>query len=187
MAYVENANVLKKTEYSPNEWARKKAQLLDDENPSTLPELEEIENARRCLLKYIRNEYQPGQEEEWKDRKQALDALIFCIQFDKANALHLMKIVRDDPDCPRGMPWCTVEDFDSVKEKMEALPGYQELCKRHNNQVSFCNTITKKYREFAEAHHADDVFMVLLDELLKPELPFSYCASRYHADSDQEE
>lgn len=136
-------------------WAKDRAHQQDNALPEQV-ELEQVEDARSYLLHYIRDTYTPGEAEYW-DNKAALDALRLCIIVDRANALYLMKLDRNDPECPRGFPWV---ERDKLTPEM----------KWKDTQMTR-PSITHKYRAFAEAHGADEAYLTELNELLKTQLP----------------
>ena len=147
-----------------SEWAIERARRLDSGEPPSI-KLETVEKARRELLGYIRDVYTPGDKEEWTD-DEAVDALLLLVQFDRANALYLMKIDRNDPKCPRGILWITKEEISKYAEvKWNGIPA--------------TNAITKKYRVYLTAHKIGNRRLHLesftasatLDCLLWPFLP----------------
>lgn len=160
MSYTENYVVLR--DYLLNataeHWAKSRASQ-QDENKEVDPVLEAVEVARAQLLRYIRDEYMPGKDETWLSNDQALDALMTCVQVDRANALYLMKINREEPDCPRGFPWVSNEDLEKAAHV------------NFKGKSMTRSSITRKYRIFAEAHQASEAYMTELNEQLQLALP----------------
>jgi hypothetical protein len=159
-----NYEVLRKAyenDSSPVNWATIRAQR-QDEGIATLDCLEKIEHARWELLKYIRDS--PAEEEWasvcWASSEEALNMLMLCVKFDRANALHLMKLAHKDLECPRGFPWVDYENLDKLPANVE-----------WKGTKMTRSSITKKYREFARHFEADEAFMIELDKLLQMELP----------------
>ena len=162
--------------HGPEQWAIDRAAMQDASGPSEddiFDEVEEarrivdeVEEARRQLLIHIRDQYEPGKGDEgWTSDEQALEALDLCVEFDRANALFLMKLRRDDPTCPRGIPWVT-------KEALEEVPALLwGECKPRNS-------ITRKYVEFAIGHGADLEFMAHLNDRLKTTLPIWWSVAK---------
>ena len=159
-SYRENFLILKdhfKDESSPVNWAREGASAIDDGfEPSK--EYHTIEHARFHLLVHIK---QGTDQSEWT-KEEALEALLLCVKYDRANALHLMKTVRDDPHCPRGFPWVTEENLIQVQ-------NHPKLIEKGLNMAR-CS-ITSKYLKFAQKFEADDKYLKELNELLETTYP----------------
>ena len=161
MSYTDNYLVLRdylEKHASAEHWAKSRA-AQQDEGKDVDPLLEKVEAARAALLIYIRDQYVAGQEEEWLSDEQALDALMTCVVIDRANALYLMKINRDEPDCPRGFPWVCNEDLKKVAHV------------NFKGKAMTRSSITRKYRMFAEAHRASGGYMEGLNAMLQLTLP----------------
>ena len=152
----EHAQALLEYPDHPVKWAILRA-LMEDTNRSAIPELESVEEHRFHLLRTIRDGI-GADTAGWTD-EEAIKALFICVQFDRANCLHLMKIDREDKDCPRGMPWVDQDHFtDYYKMKFRTKESRP--------------TTTRKYLIFAEAHHISEKDKTKLKQLLEPELPY---------------
>lgn len=139
------------------EWAKQLAKCQDtSDKPESLYLLQEREEARRLLLVHIRDKNEDTSK--WKSSEQALDALLTCVKYDMANALHVMKIDRDDPECPRGFLWCTAEKLKNIniywKNKKMERPA-----------------ITHKYLKYASKFNPSKEYMENLNDLLKTKIP----------------
>lgn len=144
------------SENSPEKWAKDYAEYKDSEYKDTQFHLEAVEEVRHNLLVYIK-EYTPGKQESWTN-SEALDALMTCVQFDKANALYFMKLNRYDPDCPRGIPWVTKENLAEIADI-----AWGDSVVRYS--------ITRMYKIFANAHGASEEYKQKLDQELQTVLP----------------
>ncbi len=152
--YRENYLILKgdfKNEDSPVVWARELAKAIDDGRELDTRS-EEIEEARRLLLLHIKN----GVDQNNWSKEEALEALILCVKYDRANALNVMKISQYDPHCPRGFVWVSEENLNK--------PDVQKT------GMTRCS-ITSKYRKFAEKFGASDEYKRELNSLLETAYP----------------